>query len=65
MEDYSPRFFESSGVFKKRELVFLEMDLKDSISAQEHNHSIDLVRVRKEDIENVDTFMSGSKKRKH
>ena len=30
------RFFESSGVFKKRELVFLEMDLKDSISAQEH-----------------------------
>jgi ribosomal protein S18 acetylase RimI-like enzyme len=51
------RFFESSGVFKRKVFIFLELELKDSISDQEHNHSIDLVRVGKEDIKNVDKYL--------
>lgn len=51
------RFFESSGVFKRKVFIFFELELKDSISDQEHNHSIDLVRVRKEDLKNVDQYL--------
>ena len=51
------RFFDRSGVFKKKVFIFLELELKDSISAQEHNNSINLVRARKEDIENVEEYL--------
>jgi len=51
------RFFESSGVFKKRVFIFLELELKDSISAQEQNHRVDLIRVGKEDLEKVDKYL--------
>ena len=51
------RFFESSGIFKRKVFIFLELELKDSISGQEHNNSINLIRVGKEDLEKVDKYL--------
>ena len=51
------RFLENIGVFKRRVFTFLEMELKDSISAQEQNHGIHLVRVGNEDLEKVDKYL--------
>ena len=51
------RFFESSGVFKRRVFIFFELELKDSISGQEYNNSISLIRVGKEDLEKVDEYL--------
>jgi RimJ/RimL family protein N-acetyltransferase len=51
------RLFDSSGVFKKKVFIFFELELKGSISGQEYNNSIHLVRVRKEDIENVGEYL--------
>jgi len=53
------RFIENSGIFKRRVFIFFEMELKDSISAQEQNHRINLIRVGKEDIEKVDEYLYG------
>jgi ribosomal protein S18 acetylase RimI-like enzyme len=44
-------------VFKRRVFIFFELELKNSISDQEHIPNIDLVRVRKEDLEKVGEYL--------
>jgi len=51
------RFIENMGVFKRRVFIFLEMELKDSISVQEQAPGIHLVRVGKEDLEKVGKYL--------
>jgi GNAT superfamily N-acetyltransferase len=51
------RFFESIDIFKRKVFIFLELEPKDSVSAQEQNHSINLIRVGKEDLERVDKYL--------
>ena len=51
------RFLENIGVFKRRVFTFLEMELKDSISAQGQNHGVNLVRLGKEDLEKVGKYL--------
>lgn len=51
------RFLENIGVFKRRVFTFLEMELKDSVSVQEQDHGIHLVRAGKEDLEKVGPYL--------
>jgi RimJ/RimL family protein N-acetyltransferase len=44
-------------VFKKRVFIFFELELKNYISVPEYNHHIDLIRVRKEDLEKVGDYL--------
>jgi RimJ/RimL family protein N-acetyltransferase len=52
-------FFDLSGVFKKKVLIFFELELKDSVSGQKNDDDIDLVRVEKEDIEHTPQYFDG------
>jgi GNAT superfamily N-acetyltransferase len=50
-------FFDRRGIFKRKVFIFLELELEDSISDQEPKSSVDLVRVGKEDLKNVDKYL--------
>jgi len=53
-------FFDTVGcTFKYRELIFFELRLQDAPSCQENDSGIELVRVRKEDIENAQDYYDG------
>jgi ribosomal protein S18 acetylase RimI-like enzyme len=51
-------FLDRRGIFKRKVFIFLERELKDSISGQEAKNSGDLVRVEKEDLKNnIDKYL--------
>ncbi len=51
--------FEHTGVFKYRVLIFFELKVEDPISGQKAGKSIELVRLAKDDIEQIDEYCDG------